>query len=192
VAACFGLTEDRHHHRVPCDRLTATHPCISVFALHREGLLVEGAQAVLQTAHGGYLIASREAGKIWIDAQPVVIGSHPTIPQKAFICPACRNIRYKLFDVAGRWACYRCCHGLTHACRHMNRMLPGWHRLMRLRGKIGASLVPFTPIEPRPLLQRKYWRIVREIRQIEAELVGHIREDVADVLERRDGRQSRP
>ena len=69
-------------------------------------------------------------------------------------------------------------------------MLAGWHRLMLLRRKIGASLVPFTSITPKPLRQRRYWRIVREIRQIEAGLIGHIREDVSDVLERRDGRPS--
>ena len=69
-------------------------------------------------------------------------------------------------------------------------MLAGWHRLMLLRRRIGASLVPFTSITPKPLRQRRYRRIVREIRQIEAGLIGHIREDVSDVLERRDGRPS--
>jgi hypothetical protein len=64
-------------------------------------------------------------------------------------------------------------------------MIPNYHRLMRLRRKIGADPRPFTPITPRPLRCNRYWRIVREIRQLEAGLVGHIREDVADVLERR-------
>ena len=39
--------------------------------------------------------------------------------------------------------CYRC-HGLTHARRHRHRTIPHYHRLMRLRRKIGASLVPFS------------------------------------------------
>ena len=157
---------------------------MSVFGLYQEGLLVVGACATLQTAHGGYLIASREAGKIWIDDQPVVIGTHPHLPQPVFICPACQLIRYKLFDVGGRWACYRC-HHLTHAIsRHRHRTIPNYHRLMRLRRKIGASLVPFSPIAPRPLAQRRYWRIVVENHQFEQGLIGHAREDIADVLER--------
>ncbi|MBV9533643.1 MAG: hypothetical protein JO283_21915 [Bradyrhizobium sp.] len=55
---------------------------------------------------------------------------------------------------------------------------------MRLRRKIGAEAKPFTPIVPRPFSHRRYWRTVREIRALEAGLVGHVREDVADVLQR--------
>ena len=181
--------EDQHHDRVPFERLTQAHPCADCFKLAREGLLREGASGTLQTPHGGHQIASHEAGKISIDGQPVVIGWHPALPQRVFICGACGETRYKLFHVGGRWACFRC-QGLTHASRHQSRMLAGWHRLMLLRRRIGASLVPFTSITPKPLRQRRYWRIVREIRQIEAGLIGHIREDVSDVLERRDGRPS--
>jgi len=56
---------------------------------------------------------------------------------------------------------------------------------MRLRRKIDASSVPFSPIAPKPPDARRYWQIVREIRQLEASLVQHIRGDVCDVLERR-------
>jgi hypothetical protein len=63
---------------------------------------------------------------------------------------ACQCTDTKLIDVGGRWACSRC-HRLTHASRHVNRMLPGWHRLMRLLRKIGANPKPFSAIEPRSL-----------------------------------------
>jgi hypothetical protein len=191
MVGCFGLMDDPGNaYHVSPERLTESHPCISVFALHRAGLLTFGISARLQTAHGGSQLATREAGKIWLDNQPVVIGSHPVLPQRVFICPLCQNIRYKLFQVGGRWACYRC-HGLTHASHHRHRTIPNYPRLMRLRRKIGASLVPFSPITPRPRHHRRYLRIAREIRQIESGLVGHIRGDVSDVLERRDARQSR-
>jgi hypothetical protein len=138
---------------------------------------------------GARQVAVREGG-IFIDGFRVQTASAPVLPWRVFLCPACSRVRYKLFEVGGRWACYRC-HGLTHASRHKHRTIPNYHRLMRLRRKIGASLVPFSPIAPRPSRQRKYWRVVREIRRLEAGLIGHIREDVADVLERRDGRQRR-
>jgi hypothetical protein len=47
---------------------------------------------------------------------------------------------------------------------------------MRLRRKIGADPRPITPIA----------RVPCEIRRLEAGLVAHIREDMADVLECRD------
>jgi hypothetical protein len=161
------------------------------------GLLVAGASARLICGPRAYHLAVHEAGKIRINDQPVVIGTHPAIPQKVFICPACQNIRYKLFEVGGRWSCYRC-HGLTHASRHVHRSIPGLNRLLYLRRQIGAALAPFTEIAPRPaegfsrrMRRRKYWRIVAEIRQIERELVGHARRDVADVLEKRHERETR-
>jgi hypothetical protein len=188
MSGCFGLLDDGNPHHVPLERFTAEHSCVDVFVLRREGLLVVGASAWLETKHGGSRLEAREVGKIFIDGEPVVLGSHPIWPwASVFLCPQCQQTRQKLFRVAGRWACYRC-HGLTHASRHVHRTIPGWHRLMRLRRKIGADPVPFTPIAPRPVSHRKYWRIVREIRALEAGLVGHVREDVADVLQRRHDR----
>ena len=57
-----------------------------------------------------------------------------------------------------------------------------------MRRRIGAGK-PFTPIEPRPLHHRRYWRTALEIRRLEAELVGHLRNDVCAVLERRRDRR---
>ena len=189
MVGCFGASGDQHHDHVLSKQLAEAHPCVSAWRLAHNGLLVPGASARLETALGGYQVASREAGKIWLDDQPVVLASHPPSAWQVFLCPVCARMRYKLSRVDGRWACIKC-HGLRYASRHKHRMLTGWHRLMLLRRRIGASLVPFTSITPKPLRQRRYWRIVREIRQIEAGLIGHIREDVSDVLERRDGRPS--
>jgi len=175
-------SEDRHHTRVLLDRLTEARPCLDAAALHREGLMVEGASR-LQTGHGGYLAATHDGG-IYIDGFRIQLASAPVLPWTVFLCPACSCVRYKLYEVGGRWACYRC-HGLSHASRHRYRTIPHYHRLMRLRRKIGADPRPFTPIAPKRRNAYRYWRIVREIRQLEAGLVQHARQDVSAVLERR-------
>ena len=59
---------------------------------------------------------------------------------------------------------------------------------MSLRRKIGVSSEPFTPLPRDPPLRRhyeRYDRIVAEIGELEAKLIGHLRRDVNDVLERR-------
>lgn len=185
----FGLLSDPHDSHVPFERLTTAHPVIDCFALHCQGLLAPGATAILEIEDGRYPLAA-DNGKIWIGDQAVELVWHPALAARVFICPACRHTRHKLFRVAGRWCCYRC-GGLTHASRHRNRMLKGWHRMMLLRRRIGASLVPFSPIEPKPLYRRRYWHAVVEIRQIEGALIGYLREDIGNVLERRDARESR-
>ena len=75
--------------------------------------------------------------------------------------------------------------GLHYSSRHLNRMLPGFNRLVRLRRRIGADPRPFTPIAARPWWYKRFWRIAGEIRQLEERLVGHLRVDVNDALERR-------
>jgi hypothetical protein len=142
----------------------------------------------LEIGDRGYQFAIHEPGKILIDDQEIVLGSHPMLLRRVFICGACEKIRYKLFNVAGGWACYRC-HHLTHASRHRNRTIPNWHRLLRLRRKINVDPTPFSAIAPRPRNARRYWRIVREIRAIEQSLLGDLRAGVCDVLERRDDKR---
>jgi hypothetical protein len=187
MSGCFGLLDDvGNPYHVPPERLTESHPCVTASALWQAGLMVEGASGRLAGGPGPCQITVREGG-IFIDGFRIQAASHPVLPWTVFLCPACSCVRYKLFQVHGQWACYRC-HGLTHASRHKHRTIPQYHRLMRLRRKIGASLVPFSPIAPRSPRQRRYWKIVAEIRRLEAALVQHARCDVADVLERRHDR----
>jgi hypothetical protein len=108
-----------------------------------------------------------------------------------FICPACERDCYRLHEVGGVWAC-RTCHRLTYLSRHRFRTLPGYTRALYLRSRIGASPILFSPIAPKPLRARRYSALVREIRAIEAGLIGNLRENVNNVLERREnGRRSR-
>jgi hypothetical protein len=198
----FGLLEDGNPYHVPPERFTETHPCVSVFSLAKEGLLVPGAQATLQMAGKGCVRATRtagslslslatdESGKIWIGDQPIAIGAHPSLAMPAFLCPLCGNIRYKLFEVGGRWACYRC-HGLTHASRHVNRSIPNFHRLERLRRKVGASPAPFSLIAPRLKSHVRYHRVADEIRSLEERLVGHLGGIVHDLKRRINVRKAK-
>ena len=144
----FGLKEDHHHEHVPVERLTENRPCVDVFRLYREGLLLVGASARLQTAHGGSQLATREAGKIEIDGNQVRVSWHKSLPLPVFVCPLCERDCYRIYEASGVWAC-RKCHRLDYACRHRHRSIPGLNRVLYLRKKIGASLVPFSEIAPR-------------------------------------------
>ncbi len=99
-----------------------------------------------------------------------------------FFCPKCgRRCRHIYL---AQMAC-RICAKLDYTCRHRNRSIPGYNRLLRLRRKIGASPQPFTPIAPRPKTHLRYNRIATEIGELEARLIGHLRADINDVLEHR-------
>jgi hypothetical protein len=185
----FGLKEDHHHERVPPDRLVEARPCLDVHGLYREGLFFEGASATLQTAHGGYQLATHEGWKISIGNQTIATRLHGMLPSRVFICPSCGAGRARLYEYGGVWAC-RSCHDLRYSVRHRFRMIKGFNKLIRLRRKIGASLEPFSPITPKPPYARRYWMTVASIRQLEKGLLQHISADVCDVLERRhDGSQ---
>jgi hypothetical protein len=71
------------------------------------------------------------------------------------------------------------------AAPHRHRSIPGYNRILYLRRKIGAELRPFSEIPPRPRSHTRYHRIVAEIRALEERLIGHLRTDVNDALERR-------
>jgi hypothetical protein len=187
MSGCFGLKDDHHHERVPLERFVESRPCLDVFALHREGALVAGVFVMLQVARKGYVRATRTAGNLNLEGQLIPIRPHPKLPMPVFGCPRCGTDRYRLHEVAGSWAC-RECHDLEYACRHTHRSVPGLHRVAWLRRRIKADPRPFTPIASKPASARRYWRIVAEIRRLEACLVRHAREDVADVLERRHDR----
>jgi hypothetical protein len=59
------------------------------------------------------------------------------------------------------------------------------NRLLYLRRKIGAELSPFTPLPALPPQATRKRKIVAEIGELEAKLIGHLRHDINDVLERR-------
>ena len=189
MAGCFSLCEDHaHDYHVPPERLVESHPCADVFALYREGLLLQGASATLQLQWGHRGSSwPRETPEFGSTGNPIAVRSHTHLPLPVFICPACNRDRYRLYEVGGVWAC-RTCHRLDYACRHKQRSIPGLNRALYLRRKIGAPPVPFWPIAPKPRYARRYWRIVAEIRRLEASLVRHARRDVCDVLERRHDR----
>jgi hypothetical protein len=74
---------------------------------------------------------------------------------------------------------------MASASRHRDRSVPGLHRARWLRRRIGADPRLFTRIAPKPLQARRYWRLAREIRELEARLAEHLAHSVVDVLERR-------
>ena len=113
-----------------------------------------------------------------------MVRSHTHLPLPVFVCLACNRVCYRLYELGGVWAC-RKCHRLDYACRHRHRSIPGYNRILYLRRKIGAELRPFSEIPPRPRSHTRYHRIVAEIRALEARLIGHLRTDVNDALERR-------
>ena len=99
-----------------------------------------------------------------------------------FLCRVCgRRCRHIYLR---QMAC-RICSKLDYACRHRNRSIPGYNRVLSLRRKIGADLQLFSPIAPRPKTHLRYKRIAEEIGELETRLVGHLRTDINDVLERR-------
>jgi hypothetical protein len=99
---------DTPSERSPPERLTDAHACADVFQLLREGLLVEGVSASLETAHGRCLLSVRTAGILELDGQPIRIVWHKALPLKAFRCPKCGTDRYRLHRVKGVWACRLC------------------------------------------------------------------------------------
>jgi hypothetical protein len=172
MSGCFSLIDDHANpYHVPPERFVESHPCLSAAALHREGLMVENASAAVQIA-GKPCRLDNHDGQIFIDGFRVRLATHPVLRWRVFLCPVCSGLRYKLLCVEKQWACFRC-HHLSHRSRHRERTIPNWHKLARLRRKISADPRPFTPIAPRPPRQRKYWKIVHQIREIEAGLVRH-------------------
>ena len=180
----FGSSGDvGRDSRRPFDRVVEGNPTLDVFALRRDGLLAEGAVTDLEFGPASCWRLTRTLGKITLGDQNIRIHTHAALPVEVFVC-GCGRDCYRLYCVDGRWRC-RVCGKLSYASRHRDRSVPGLARLRWLRARIGASPVPFSPIAPRPLQARRYWRLAREIRDIEARLAQHLRVDVNDVIERR-------
>jgi hypothetical protein len=183
MAGTFGLTGSNND-SASVERLLSTYPMLDVHALQRQGALVEGVAVVLQIPGMGCRRATRGAGNLNVEGQLIAIRPHPALPMPVFGCPRCGTDRYKLYAVSGIWAC-RDCHALDYACRHAHRSIPSLHRIAWLRRRLNADPRPFTALPPRPLQNRRHWRLAREIRRLEAELIQHARLDVIEVLERR-------
>jgi hypothetical protein len=182
----FGLLGHTQNDLLPTDRFVENWPAVDANDLRRRGWLTEeGSQAGLE---GG--------GKIILESTEIRWFWHQAIPNVAVLrCPVCGAGRYKLARVSGVWCC-RGCAKLDHRCRHRDRSIRGLARLRWLRKLAGADPRPFTEL-PAEAPPQAYWRGRRwhlrhlyEIRQIEARLLAHARDDVATVLENRlDGRR---
>ena len=128
----------------------------------------------------------RTAGNLELAGQLIPIRSHSHLPLPVFGCPRCGTDRYKLYEVAGVWACQEC-HALDYTCRHAQRNMPGWHRVRWLRERLGADPRPFAPLS----VTLRNLRLAREIRALEARLIEH-GHAIADVLKHcRVGARSR-
>lgn len=184
----LDLRHDQHASHVPLDRMVESHLSLDVHQLVREGLLVPGVRATIGEGDRASHLAVRDDGIVELDGKPIQVSWHPALPLRCWICPQCKRDRYKLHRVNSVWAC-RKCHQLSYLCRHFGRTVPGLSRIRQLRRRIGASLVPFSPLPHKPpLVLRKHWLLCREIRRLEARLIQHGHHDVALMLEDRDAR----
>jgi hypothetical protein len=186
MAGCFGLAGGQRAHARP-GITQETHPTLRVFELYQSGALAPGAQTVVETI-GGCRLAVRTAGNLEVDGAPIAVRPHACLPAPVFGCPICNADRYKLYWKDGSWGCPKC-HGLDRSSRHRHRSVRGLWRLRQLRRRIGAP-EPFSPIKPRSIAARNFWRDVLEIRRIEASLAGLVA-DNATVLEKRHASKRR-
>jgi hypothetical protein len=172
------------------DRAQEAHPTLRVFELYRAGALVPGTATRIEgiAAQNPGPLTLAAAGKVIVDGAPIAVRPHP-VAVVTFGCPVCDADRYKLYFKNGLWAC-AACHGLDRSSRHRHRSIRGLYKLAQLRRRIGADPTPFTPIAPKRINARNFWRDVIEIRRIEASLAG-IAADNAQVLESRHDRRSR-
>lgn len=180
----IGLCEDRHHARVPPERLVRPGDGVSVFALAQQGLLAPKAQAALQIGPRAYRLAAYD-GQIEIDGQPVAVRSH-VLGMPVFVCPACHRDCYRLYDVGGAWVCRSPCGLLDYSSRHEFRTVRGRARALWLRKRLSVEQRLFAPLPDYPRHATRKRRLAAEIMAIETRLVGHLRHDVNDVVERRD------
>ena len=105
----------------------------------------------------------------------------PGVPRPFWICPRCSK-RCRFIYVA-QTAC-RQCSGLDWSCRHRNRTIPNYNRVLYLRRKLGAELAPFTPLPTFPRQATRKRQIAAEIGRLEAGLVRHLA-NINNVLSRR-------
>jgi hypothetical protein len=184
----FGLL-DHHGEKTPSARLTSSHACLDVFELYRQGLTVVGASATLQIGPVPCCLAVHRAGFLEINGEVVRFVSHQCLPAEVWICPECSRDCYRIYFVNGGWRC-RKCGNLTYPSKCRNRSIPNYARLLYLRRRLHAPEVPFAELPQAFPWQRKRWRLVMEVRKIEAALCGHAG-SISATLEKRYGRDRR-
>jgi len=180
MAGCFGLKDDYHHDHVPAERLVSHWPALDV---HAPAIAARIRDEDCRTQNG-------PAGILEVDGQPISVGWHKSLPLRVWICD-CGRACYRLHQVNGRWACRRC-HRLDYSSRHRGRTIPGYTRAVYLRRRMrayGVSGELFSPITPRPLSHRRFWRLLVELRDLEARIARYLGANVNDVLERRHAKR---
>jgi hypothetical protein len=187
MVARFGLDRPQRQSSRPRERLVDHLPTLDAFQLRRDGLMAEGATWTVEIPPDHSLRLARAPGKILIGDQEIEVRSHPTLLVEMFGSPTegCGRNCYRLHYVEGRWRCRLDPPRLKYRSQCRDRGVPGLARLAWLRKRIGASPLPFSPIEPRRGYAPRHWRLAREIRELEERLVEHLRVDVGDVLEKR-------
>jgi len=160
-----------------------SHPRLDAFELRRLGIMRDGVAFDLALGEPvGHIHATVGTGKLTIGNQTIALAVNAVTGCRVFTCPSCARGCYHLHYVADAWAC-RHCHGLKYPCRSFAQLVR-WARVQRLRKRLGASPEPFTPLPPMRLQARRQWRIAREIRALEEELIRNARH-TADGLGKR-------
>ena len=173
-------------------------PCLDVHMLQRQGVFSRAGEVMLrlgscsnwpetgeidgERGDGGCLLASHTPGNLRIGNQTLPVRPH-RLGMAMFGCPRCDRDCRQLYEVDGLWAC-RLCHHLNYRCRHTLHRVPGFHRIVWLRRRLGVNPRPFTVLLAKSPRFRRYWRLAREIRRLEANLIEH-GGAVASTLEKR-------
>jgi hypothetical protein len=199
MVAAFGRHDGAHHVVAP-NSLVEGNPSLDVQRqLARQGMLTVGTTAIIEgrDGHGGCRLAVPEPGILELDDQRFRFGWHLALPRRVLTCRVCGRDCYKVHQVDGVWSCRRCAgggRGLDYSSRHVHRTIPHYARAKWLRSRLsryGVAAELFTPIAPRPLHHRRFWRLVLELMEIERGLVEHLHRDVRLVLERRHDKAQR-
>jgi hypothetical protein len=197
MVGAFGLLDGWHDELIPASALVETHPAADVHQLARCGLLTPGTNATIggRDGHGGYRVAVPEPGSLELDGQRFRLDWHP-FSYRVIVCGGCDRICRKVHRVGTVWSCRKCAgggRGLEYSSRHLRRTVGrgALVRLQFLRGRVGASLEPFSelPTKPKPGTSAvQHLRLLHEVRKLEEDLVRHAHADVARVLEKRYAR----
>jgi hypothetical protein len=193
MVGCFGLLGASDEKRIAGEQLFEAHPAIHLAHLHRRGL-ISGDHVELpppEDEHGGHRPGPAGPGR---NGQLVRLFWRDAPPRVSFRCPTCERGCYVLSWRNEMWQC-RLCSGLiyTSKSRHKTIARGGYATAVALRRRLHISPVLFSEVGPRPLRASEWWRLLLELRRVEAALITHLH-GISDVLERRyvhDGKVAR-